>query len=310
MDSKPISDNINHHVSVIIPTYNGARKINNILDSLEQQSYRDFETIVIIDGSTDNTLEAIHKKKRVLDLRIISQDNQGRARVRNKGAENAKGDLLIFFDDDMRPIPEAVEMYLQHYSNQKEKIVTGAQIEDFDWVSNDIQFFKATMSRKWSEKLEKGGNPLPFDKLHLTAANFSVQKKTFEKLNGFNSELKDLEDIDFAIRAYNLKIEIHYDPKIIGWHDDYINCRSYILRRREYEKAALKLSLLNHDFKYNSTQRKFMFKKWIYLIFSTKFWVHLIDSDKELKILPQKIRFKVYTLVIWGLSKYFPNKKI
>lgn len=63
MDSKQISDNTNHHVSVIIPTYNGAKKINNILDSLEQQSFKNFETIIIIDGSTDNTLEIINKKK-------------------------------------------------------------------------------------------------------------------------------------------------------------------------------------------------------------------------------------------------------
>src|SRR6187397_1060160 len=95
--------------SVIIPTYNGAHKVVNVLRALEQQTHLPDEVVVVIDGSTDNTAELLRTNTfKLPSLRIIEQPNGGRAQVRNRGAKEASQDLLIFFDDDMRPVPQSV----------------------------------------------------------------------------------------------------------------------------------------------------------------------------------------------------------
>src|SRR6185369_7237614 len=94
--------------SVIIPTYNGAKKIAVTLDALCKQTAEDFETIVVIDGSTDNTLEVAQQfSSKLQELRIIQRPNGGRAVARNTGAAEAKTGVLIFFDDDVE-VPENV----------------------------------------------------------------------------------------------------------------------------------------------------------------------------------------------------------
>jgi glycosyltransferase involved in cell wall biosynthesis len=82
-------------LSVIIPTYNEEQDIVDCVASLSKQSYKDFEIIVVDDGSTDKTVELIK------NVQIYKQRHQGPALARNLGAKHAKGDVLVFVDADM-----------------------------------------------------------------------------------------------------------------------------------------------------------------------------------------------------------------
>ena len=113
-------------VSIIIPTYNGSHKILKTLKCLEKQSFKNFEVIVVIDGSTDCTADLLKKQKfDFQSFKIIEQANQGRAKVRNNGAEISQCDLLIFFDDDMRPLQDCVLKHVEHQKKYFESILTG-----------------------------------------------------------------------------------------------------------------------------------------------------------------------------------------
>ena len=79
-------------ISIIIPTYNENKDIDNCLESLAKQSYKDIEVIVVDDGSTDGT------PKNIITLR---QDHKGPGTARNLGAKNANGEILVFVDADM-----------------------------------------------------------------------------------------------------------------------------------------------------------------------------------------------------------------
>ena len=85
-------------VTVVIPTYNRAHLIKDAVESVLNQTYQDFELIVIDDGSTDNTREvlAVYKDK----LTYIYQENQGRSSARNHGIELAQGEYIAFLDSD------------------------------------------------------------------------------------------------------------------------------------------------------------------------------------------------------------------
>ncbi len=84
-------------VSIIIPVYNEEKDIGKALESLKQQIHKDFEIIIVDDGSTDNTLEIVRQFK----ARILNQNHQGPGLARNLGAKEAKGEILIFVDADM-----------------------------------------------------------------------------------------------------------------------------------------------------------------------------------------------------------------
>lgn len=85
--------------SVVIPLYNKQQYIRNTLESVLNQTFQDYEILVIDDGSTDNSLQEA-KKVQSDRIRIISQENQGVAVARNTGIENAAGEYISFLDAD------------------------------------------------------------------------------------------------------------------------------------------------------------------------------------------------------------------
>ncbi len=301
----------NIKISVCIPTYNGEKKIVTIINALEQQSIQDFETIIGIDGSSDSTeeiLKSLHPK--LNSFRFISSKNVGRAKIRNLIANNSQGDLLIFFDDDMRPTKDCIKLHLNHHQEIKNSILVGAQLEDLKKCITDIQKYKAHLSRKWlPAKKEKVSYPF------ITAANFSIPKELFSNLNGFDERLTDAEDYDLAIRAFEKNINIYLDPKIIAWHDDFITYNSYVLRQREYQNSQKELMRINSlaSTKYNKRayHPKNGLKQFILTILATSTIFNSINKEAIwLKLLPKKIRYKIYDLSIIALAKEFPNKKI
>jgi cellulose synthase/poly-beta-1,6-N-acetylglucosamine synthase-like glycosyltransferase len=91
-------------VSIIIPTFNGASRIGNCLDALLPQiAERNAEILVVNDGSTDNTVEVV---ERYSGVRLITQANSGPAAARNHGANEARGTIILFTDDDCVPLPD------------------------------------------------------------------------------------------------------------------------------------------------------------------------------------------------------------
>lgn len=101
--------------SIIIPTFNGAARIGNCLDALLGQSRdRNVEVIVVDDGSTDNTTSAV---ARYPGVRLISQANAGPAAARNRGAEEARGEIILFTDDDCVPTPGWLDAMLKPFND-------------------------------------------------------------------------------------------------------------------------------------------------------------------------------------------------
>lgn len=295
-------------VSVIIPTYNGKHRLNTVLKALSEQTIKGFETIVVIDGSTDGTKEYLIKFETSLEIKIFDQENKGRASVRNMGAEYASGDLLIFFDDDMRLEPTCVETHVQHHVGKPGSILTGAQIDDYRKATTDFQLYKCELSRSWVARLNKEmDQPLPFADLYLTAANFSIKKELFIKIGGFNEQLRDCEDYDLALRAYDMNIPIYYSEKAFGWHDDFQTPSSFIKRQLDYKKYNEKLyRMYPQQYKHllqtrlNQPDR---LKSIFFSLFKSPVWVKGIEKG-YFRVIPRKIRFKLYTWIITAHSAY------
>ena len=82
--------------SIVIPVYNVEKYIKRCLDSVFNQSFKDFEVIVVNDGTKDNSMDIVEN----YDVKIITQKNQGLSVARNTGVKKAKGEYIIFLDSD------------------------------------------------------------------------------------------------------------------------------------------------------------------------------------------------------------------
>jgi glycosyltransferase involved in cell wall biosynthesis len=294
-------------ISVIIPTYNGAHKIETVLSALTQQTVLPFEIIVVVDGSTDNTIEVVKSFEQIFSrLRIIQQANSGRAAVRNRGASEASGDILIFYDDDMKPHPDSVAQHASFHGKQN-GILSGNQVEHERPDKTEIQNYKAHLTWMWTSKYSDGLNKLNPSNLFFTAANCSIKKSIFIALGGFDNTLTDAEDHDFAARALENGIDVFFDKENIALHNDPITCHSYINRLRAYAEAHQKLKQL-HPGRYKTAEKKsfVVLKRIAYYILSFRIWSNLVDKQ-FFRFLPRRYRYKLYDGIIQASAIEFSH---
>jgi glycosyltransferase involved in cell wall biosynthesis len=304
-------------VSVIIPTYNGAHRIMNVLRSLEKQLYKPDEVIVVIDGSTDGTAELLGNSSFELKgLKIINQENRGRAQVRNRGAVEAGGNLLLFVDDDI-VLPETwVAEHVAHHQKFPESIVTGKLQAYKEQTENDFEKFRIWLHEKWDKNMPApvdSGSSLLLSRPYITANNFSVPKEIFQKLDGFDSRLRDAEDYDLAVRAQSVGVPVYFSSKAFCFNNDVdnVNCRKYIKRFREYAVAQKILENLKPEVYHKNHQHAANIPKGIkgkvFLMMCSKWWIDSVDSGVW-KWLPKKIRFKLYDVIVTANGSFYPDK--
>jgi GT2 family glycosyltransferase len=300
------------NISVIIPTYQGASRILHVLEALKNQTITDFEVIVAIDGSNDRTKELLEKQAfSFKDFKVLEQTNKGRAAIRNFGASAAVGELLVFYDDDTRPLEDSLQKHLRMQQKYK-SLCGGLAIEDPLQCRTDIQKYKRYLSLKWTSKYNDGLNELNKENLFLTAANFSIPKSLFERLGGFDERLTDAEDFELGIRALEQGHDVYFDKSNIAWHDDFITCESYIRRQRQYIRANEELS---HKLPTELLRKPLIIremswrKRLIFYIFSNPALVKMVDEEL-FTFLPRAFRYKIYDLIITSLGKVYPDKSL
>jgi glycosyltransferase involved in cell wall biosynthesis len=105
--------------TVFTPSYNRARTLPRVYQSLQRQTFRDFEWLIVDDGSSDGTRALVERWQTEADfpIRYIFQENQGKPGAFNHGVREAKGELFLTFDSDDECVPEALERFKFHWDN-------------------------------------------------------------------------------------------------------------------------------------------------------------------------------------------------
>mgnify|MGYP000016107795 FL=1 len=204
--------------SVVIPLYNKENLIEQTISGLLDQSFTDFEVIIVNDGSTDNSLEKINH---LIDNRfkIINQDNKGASFARNIGIENSNGNYIALLDaDDYWNTNHLVELkklietfpnaglYCNNYQIYYTKDVVRPANFNFnkDCLIVD-DFFKASLT-----------NSLAW----TSAVGFTKEK--FYTVGCFNTTLKTAQDLDLWIKMA-LKYDVAFNPKITMSYKSYVD---------------------------------------------------------------------------------------
>lgn len=185
-------DSIKPKVSVIIPTYNCAHLVSQAVESVLDQTYRDFELIVINDGSTDDTEQVLPSFGS--KIRLITQENLGVAEARNTGIRNAYGEYIAFLDADDLWLPSKLDYQITFLESRPDVDVAYCDIYVIDEDGQVFSYMTAHHSGNIISSL------LLKNIVVGSASAVVIHRRCFEKTGLFDPELEALEDWDMWLR--------------------------------------------------------------------------------------------------------------
>ncbi len=186
--------------SIIIPVYNRPEEVDELLESLTQQSYRQpFEIIIAEDGSVRTCEEIVCKYEQKLPVIYYQKENTGAGLTRNDAMKKAKGDYFIIFDSDCIIPPH----YLQTVSDTLQENYTDAY-GGSDSAHSSFSIWQKAVNYSMTSLFTTGGirgNKKGVGKFQPRSFNMGISKEVFEKTGGFRA-MKTGEDIDFTFRIW------------------------------------------------------------------------------------------------------------
>jgi len=218
--------NDEHLVSVIIPVFNGDRFLNEAIESVINQTYKNYEIIVVDDGSTDKSAEIAKSYNEVI---YKYQDNGGVASARNTALKILNGDFVAFLDSDDYYPKDKLAIQMNHLLKNKTVDCCIGQLESF---------------------VEPGYNISPHDFDHFTKkekiglATLVANKFVFDKVGYFNINYIAGSDFEWITRAIELKVKIDVLPYIFLNRRIHDNNISIINKKYKHE---LRFSILKES---------------------------------------------------------------
>jgi glycosyltransferase involved in cell wall biosynthesis/SAM-dependent methyltransferase len=220
-------------ISVIIPVYNGSKYIQQAIDSVLNQTYTNYEIIVIDDGSTDGTREKLQPYRS--KIRYLYQENQGSAAARNLGIELAKGELIAFLDsDDYWYTPEKLEKQVAYFNENPSLgcINTGWRI-----VDGAGQHIKTVQPWHKAPKLDL---ETWLRKKCVRTSAMVFRKEWLEKVGGFDEELRQSHDVDLMLRLSLMGCEtVWLKEETVCYRQHEENTTKNSLKQAKYVQAVL-----------------------------------------------------------------------
>jgi len=281
--------------SVIIPTLNRKSFLDIALMSVFQQTYENFEVIVIDDGSSDHTEENI---ARYDQSRIVYQyqDHHGVAHARNRGCEMARGDFIAFLDSDDHWVPQKLEKTLESIRNYSHISIFHT---DELWYRNGELLNPKKKHKKPTGFVYK--NALPLCCISLSTA--VLKRDVFKTVGLFDEEFPICEDYDFWLRAtsqYEVKLIPEYLTLKDGGRSDQLTSNVWGLDRYRIKAMVkmIKSGLLESD-EFQCTLKEIKKKCHVYIegaqkrgkVKEVNYYRELVDQMQNLK--PEPVaRFK------------------
>jgi glycosyltransferase involved in cell wall biosynthesis len=187
---KPVPVN-KPEVSIIIPTYNHAILLGEALESVFVQTYRNFEIIVVDDGSTDDTASVLQPLIEQDLIRYIHQEKQGVSAARNRGIVEASGRYIAFLDSDDLFEPEKLDVQVKYLQDHPEVGLVQAGFTKFDNIGHDLGY----RDTSWFSGMIYPRILLYWTTL-MAVDTVLVPKNVFDAVGFFDTNLSMGEDLD------------------------------------------------------------------------------------------------------------------
>lgn len=210
--------------SFVVPVFNRPDEVNELLESLCQQSVRDFEVLVVEDGSSIPCRDVVDRYKGQLDVHYFEKPNSGPGQTRNFGVERARGEYVLILDSDVVVPPG----YLAAVTAELEQAPCDAfggpdrAHPSFTPIQKAINY---AMTSFFTTGGIRGGKK-KMDKFYPRSFNMGVRTEVYRQLGGF-SEMRFGEDIDFSTRIFKNGYRCRLFPEAWVWHKRRTDLRKF-----------------------------------------------------------------------------------
>ncbi|MCO5947740.1 glycosyltransferase [Mucilaginibacter flavidus] len=201
--------------SIIIPLYNRPQEIKELLETLVLQTYKQFEVLVIEDGSKDDAADIVKSFAGKFDVKYFVKQNEGQGFTRNYGFERAKGDYFVIFDSDCL-IPEDYLEIVNNSLNENWLDAYGGP----DAAHPSFTPVQKAISYSMTSPFTTGGirgNKKGIGQFHPRSFNMGISRGVWEKAGGFIIT-RSGEDIEYSIRIHSMGFKIGLIPEAKVYH--------------------------------------------------------------------------------------------
>ena len=230
--------------SIIVPVYNRPDEVDELLQSLCDQKAKDFEVLIVEDGSQRDCKAIVEKYHDRLDVKYFMKENSGPGQSRNYGAERANGEYVIILDSDV-VLPQG---YLQAVDNSltSEIVAFGgpdASHPSFTSVQKAISY---SMTSFFTTGGIRGSSPQSgrargaLDKFYPRSFNMGIRRDVYLQLGGF-TKMRFGEDIDFSYRIGEAGYRPRLFPEAWVWHKRRTDFRKFF--RQVYNSGIARINL-------------------------------------------------------------------
>lgn len=225
--------------SIIVPVYNRPDEVDELLGSLTEQTEKDFEVIIVEDGSSVTCEKVCNGYKATLDIHYFMKENSGPGQSRNYGVARAKGEYVIILDSDVVLPPG----YIESVSDELEKTPADAfggpdkAHSSFTDIQKAISY---SMTSFFTTGGIRGSKKKKLDKFYPRSFNMGVRRDVYNKLGGF-SKMRFGEDIDFSIRIFKAGCKCRLFPESWVWHKRRTDFRKFF--RQVYNSGIARINL-------------------------------------------------------------------
>lgn len=201
--------------SIVIPVFNRPEEADELLDSLTRQEIKDFEVILVEDGSTNCCKDVAEKYNDVLDIHYHYKKNSGPGPSRNYGVERSHGDYVLILDSDC-VIPEGYLTAIDAELAQEPCDAFGGPDRAHESFTSIQKAISYSMTSFFTTGGIRGGKK-KLDKFYPRSFNMGMKREVYQALGGF-SKMRFGEDIDLSIRIFKGGYKCRLFPEAWVWH--------------------------------------------------------------------------------------------
>ena len=201
--------------SIIVPVFNRPDEVSELLESLTHQTVKDFEVIIVEDGSKIPCKEVCDVYKDKMDIQYFFKENSGPGQSRNYGAERASGEYLLILDSDV-VLPENYLKAVNDELSREPADAFGGPDKAHSSFTDTQKAISYSMTSFFTTGGIRGGKK-KMDKFYPRSFNMGIRKDVYLRLNGF-SAMRFGEDIDFSIRIFKADCRCRLFPEAWVWH--------------------------------------------------------------------------------------------
>lgn len=225
--------------SVIVPVYNRPDEVDELLSSLTTQTYKDFEVIIVEDGSTHKCDNVCDRYNGIIDIHYFFKENSGPGQSRNYGAGRAKGEYLIILDSDVVLPPDYFKAVNEELQNGYADAFGGPDRAHSSFTDTQ-KAISYSMTSFFTTGGIRGGKKKKLDKFYPRSFNMGIKRDVYLSLGGF-SKMRFGEDIDFSIRIFKAGYKCRLFPEAWVWHKRRTDFRKFF--RQVYNSGIARINL-------------------------------------------------------------------